>query len=438
MKFKIYKLLQSISDSELITKGATAFTFKIGGMISIYLFHFLLASYAGAEANGIFSTFFTILSIFSVFCILGLDTFILKNIADSNSKNRFRNLKVIYLKALGIVLFLSTLFALILYRILVYGEFDFYGYSDIIYYVILCIIPFSILHVNAESFRAIKNIKLFSFFKNFSIFGFATAILVFGPTTNINSGVSAFTIAVFCLSIISLILWFKSIFKKVSFENTNISYFGMLKESFPMFLSGSLFLLMSWVDILMLGFFNSQVDVGIYTIAIKIAGLVTIFLFAINTILGPKISELYHNQKLGALAKLVQKTAILSFLFSLPILFIILLFPDNLLQLFGNDFQTIDSKKTLIILAFGQITNVFFGSVIYILDMTGRHIISRNILLFTAIVNIMLNFILIPKYSICGAAISTSISVFIWGFLGAFYVKKYFNFYAFPILNNRR
>ena len=212
----------------------------------------------------------------------------------------------------------------------------------------------------------------------------------------------------------------------------------MLKESFPMFLSGSLFLLMSWVDILMLGFFNSQVDVGIYTIAIKIAGLVTIFLFAINTILGPKISELYHNQKLGALAKLVQKTAILSFLFSLPILFIILLFPDNLLQLFGNDFQTIDSKKTLIILAFGQITNVFFGSVIYILDMTGRHIISRNILLFTAIINIMLNFILIPKYSICGAAISTSISVFIWGFLGAFYVKKYFNFYAFPILNNRR
>ena len=80
--------------------------------------------------------------------------------------------------------------------------------------------------------------------------------------------------------------------------------------------------------------------------------------------------------------------------------------------------------------------NVFFGAVIYILDMTGKQITSRNILFFTAIINIALNYYLIPIYGIKGAAIATSISIFCWTVLGAVYVKKYLNFYAFPVLKN--
>ena len=84
LKEKIYKLLLIISKSEIAKKGSWALLFKIGGMFTIYLFHFLLARRIGAEANGIFSTFFTILSIFAVFSILGMDTFLLKKIAQFN------------------------------------------------------------------------------------------------------------------------------------------------------------------------------------------------------------------------------------------------------------------------------------------------------------------------------------------------------------------
>ena len=59
LKEKIYKLLLIISKSEIAKKGSWALLFKIGGMFSIYLFHFLLARRIGAEANGVFSTFFT-------------------------------------------------------------------------------------------------------------------------------------------------------------------------------------------------------------------------------------------------------------------------------------------------------------------------------------------------------------------------------------------
>mgnify|MGYP000403872556 CR=1 FL=1 len=65
-------------------------------------------------------------------------------------------------------------------------------------------------------------------------------------------------------------IWHFSHIQSHAHIGENIPVLTMIKESFPMFLSGSLFLLMSWVDILMLGHFNSQTDVGVYTIALKL------------------------------------------------------------------------------------------------------------------------------------------------------------------------
>ncbi len=427
-----------ISKSEIVKKGSWALVFKVGGMLSIYFFHLLLAKFAGAEANGIFSTFFTLLSILAVFTILGLDTFLLKKLANFNSKQQWGSLKDTYKKAISIVLSISIIFSLLLYFLSANNYFEFYEQADIIPFLAIILIPFSILHINAESFRAIKNIKLFSFFKNFSIFGVAAICLLFIENPEENIGVSVFTISVVVLSILSMVLWLNSSRKSASSELEIVSVSSMIKESFPMFLSGSLFLLMSWVDILMLGHFNGQTDVGIYTIALKLAGLTGLILFATNTILGPKISELYHNKNMQSLASTVQSAAKFTFLLTLPIFLFIICFPNFLLNIFGGEFGTIMGKEALIILSIGQMINVFFGAVIYILDMTGKQIISRNILFFTAILNIVLNYLLIPNFGIKGAAIATAISIFCWTILGAIYVKKYFNFYAFPVFSKNK
>ena len=115
----------------------------------------------------------------------------------------------------------------------------------------------------------------------------------------------------------------------------------------------------------------------------------------------------------------------------------ILLFPESLLAFFGSEFKEFPlAIETLIILSIGQMINVFFGAVIYILDMTGKQNVSKNILLFTAFVNIAFNWYLIPIYGIKGAAIATTISIFCWTILGAVSVKKHLNFYAFPIFKN--
>ena len=107
LKENIYKLLLLISRSEIFSKGIWAFLFKIGGMFTIYLFHFLLARKIGPEANGVFSIFFTILSIFAVFSVLGMDTFLLKRIAQFNTQKKWADLKAVYKKALSLVLIIG-------------------------------------------------------------------------------------------------------------------------------------------------------------------------------------------------------------------------------------------------------------------------------------------------------------------------------------------
>mgnify|MGYP001409043403 FL=1 len=146
LKEKIYKLLLTISNSELFTKGSSALIFKVGGMLAIYFFHFFLAKFAGPSANGIFSTFFTLVSIIAVFTILGLDTFLLKKLADFNSKQQWGSLKKTYKKAIGVVLSISITITLLLYLFFTNGYLDFYGQVDIIPLLILIIIPFSVLH----------------------------------------------------------------------------------------------------------------------------------------------------------------------------------------------------------------------------------------------------------------------------------------------------
>ena len=64
------------------------------------------------------------------------------------------------------------------------------------------------------------------------------------------------------------------------------------------------------------------------------------------------------------------------------------------------------------------------GSAGVLLNMSGKEKIVMNILLFSALLNVILNAILIPLYGINGAAIGTAISTSIWHILQSLMVYK--------------
>src|SRR5690606_14902262 len=78
----------------------------------------------------------------------------------------------------------------------------------------------------------------------------------------------------------------------------------------------------------------------------------------------------------------------------------------------------------LLILVFGQLINAGMGCVVVLLNMTGHERDTLNGVAVAAVANLLLNFLLIPRFGINGAAASTAVSLALWNILLARTVAK--------------
>ena len=113
------------------------------------------------------------------------------------------------------------------------------------------------------------------------------------------------------------------------------------------------------------------------------------------------------------------------FLINIPILILIFVFSKEIISiLFGSEYLIAESA--LRILSFG----VFFSSILNVsqeaLKMMGKSKLILLDIIVATLFNMCLNFILIPKYGISGAAISTAISLIFLNFVMFFQAKYYF------------
>ena len=99
-----------------------------------------------------------------------------------------------------------------------------------------------------------------------------------------------------------------------------------------------------------------------------------------------------------------------------------ILLSNFILTLFGDEY--VEAKNALIILLIAQLISSLCGSVGVYMNMTGKQLILQRFLLVALFLNIVLNWLLIPKYSLVGAAYATSISIMFWNVAGAFYLYR--------------
>jgi O-antigen/teichoic acid export membrane protein len=125
----------------------------------------------------------------------------------------------------------------------------------------------------------------------------------------------------------------------------------------------------------------------------------------------PLMAELDDLKDRGRLNSLYQTTTKWSVMISLPFILIVMLFPAQILSIFGKSF--VDGAAVLMILAFVNLINVGTGMCGALIDMTGRTKLKLANSSVKVGLSIFLNFLLIPRYGILGAAISALIYEFI-------------------------
>jgi len=291
--------------------------------------------------------------------------------------------------------------------------------------VVALIVPaFTIFQINNAALSGLKEMSIYSLFKN--VFLIPLAFII---TLLISIHYLSISYAIIALCIATYIgLFFNTLYllKRIKFFKTpielSISRNELLKIGLPMLLTTATSLLITSIDILMLGYFKTTLEVGIYDIAIKFSILAGIALLGINAIATPKFSEFYSANDLKGLKRIVRWSSKFIFWTTIPILLVLIIFPKQLLGIYGEEFT--QASTALIILACGQLVSSLSGSVGNILKMTDHHRIFQFIMVGATVLNVILNLFLIPKYGIIGAAIATSCSISFYNLFGVYFVYK--------------
>ena len=149
----------------------------------------------------------------------------------------------------------------------------------------------------------------------------------------------AYTTSLIFVSFLSLVVWLKNSKLNLIANKNSLKLKDILDVSLPMLLSSSLFLIIQWTDTIMLGIFRTETEVGVYNVALKVAMLTSVGLFAINSIAAPKFAEFYGKEDMKGLGKVAQQSTKLIFWSSFPILLILFIFPSFILGVFGEEFK---------------------------------------------------------------------------------------------------
>ncbi|MDB2675118.1 flippase [Flavobacteriales bacterium] len=437
-KLKTYlsNLYDDIHLFELLKGASSTLIIKMLGLIVGYGFAIYITNQYGAYVFGQYVTALLVVEILSIVSRLGIDTSLVRFVSKYAQKGAVNLINQLYFKSVAIVTFAAIFFTLLL----VFFSVEIAEFMNLereyLVIVSFSFIPLVLFYMNVQAIRGLKKMVSYSFLNNvaitFGVFLFLVLFSVF--TASEVLPIYAYVSSVIILTMLSYFLWFNHK-SKVSVVNSDddmpLSTNELLTTSFPLLLGQSMMIIMGKVDLFMLANMSSSDQVGIYNIALKLSMLSYMGLMAINSIAAPKFSEIYSSGDLDALKKIVQQSTKTIFWISLPVLTLLILFPEFILSMFGEEFKI--ASFTLIILSVGKMVSAISGSVGTFLQMVGKQKVFQNILIFAAVVNIVLNYFLIPSHGIGGAAIASATSGILWNVLMIIYIKRNFGFYTIYI-----
>ena len=361
-----------------------------------------VARYLGPENFGLYNYTIAFVTMFAVIGKLGLEGIIIRNLVNHPKKHdlilgtsfwlRFFGgiivpiLSIIALeliekeyqtKILIIIFSFSTLFQS-------FEVIEFYFSSQVQNKII------SICKITQLLFSAA--IKILLILNNFDLIWFIVALIFDSITLNLAY--------IFSFGIKSTIKFIK---------NINFSYCkSLLRDSWPLIVSGFTLSLYSRFDQLMINQMMSNKDVGLYSAAVRIIESFYFIPVIISNSLFPAILNA-KNTNIKKYYSRIQALYSLLFVIGFIIIIIISIFNNYIINfLFGENYNS--SSEILSILIF-CIVFVFFGTA-WSKWMLAENLQQTTLVLhiLSLIVNICMNVYLIPIYGAKGAAISTLIS----------------------------
>jgi O-antigen/teichoic acid export membrane protein len=414
--------------SNVAKQTSINFIGRIFYMGAQFLTGILLARVLGPSLLGQFNLGNTVANFMANFTKIGFDQGLVRFIPLYRTENEYGKIKHLILFSFLVSGLLSILIGSIFYLysdFLAVSLFNDIEMSGVLKISAFLIFVFTYYRLGSSILKGIKRIDYLTIVSYFIVpITFLLSLLIL-KKADVFVVMSARMISY----ILGITFVFYVIIKNEKFINVDIKKINLKKYfsfSSPLLFIGLLYFLISHIDILMIGYFLEPSDVGIYSVAVRIAGMAVFILSAANTIFGPTISELTEKDQFNTLERLLKSITKIIFAFSLNFLFFVIIYNQEILTIFGQEY--IVGGIVLMILTFGQFINASVGPTGAILIMSGKQNYEVFNSIAICILNIILNILLIPRLGIAGAAVATASSIVI---INIFKVLEVFVLYKF-------
>lgn len=410
-----------MTNNELIQKSIKVLFLRGSGVVLLFLFTMFLTNYYSAELVGKYDFVRATIMILSGASLIGTNQSIIYYSGFLKSKKSLQYIKNIYIKMLMMTTALCLLFALgyaMFTEQFINELFNKEEAYSLILKSIAALFFYTITMLNIDTLRALNKTISSELYRN--IFRY-TPIFVFSIvlyyTQNQEWLIEAF-LASFLLLALTTLIQVGLLFKKLNLsknKNYNFSYYQIFARSYPMALSAIAYFIMQSVDIIILTAYEGFESIAYYSVAVKLATVTALALMSVNIVVAPKIAEIYSTNDFEKLNKLINDSARIIFIISIPVLIILFVFSDFMLGLFGANYVL--ARDALLLLLGGQFFSSLCGPGAIYLNMTGKQKKLNTILILGLGINVVLNLMLIPIYGIEGAAAATLISMIFWNCL---------------------
>jgi len=198
---------------------------------------------------------------------------------------------------------------------------------------------------------------------------------------------------------------------------------SLFSFSFWIFLASSGSMVFAYADTILIGYFMSSADVGIYRVAFQLTGAAAFTTASLHYVLYPRISNWHATGDVPKAESALSRAFTYSLLLAIPVVAGGLLLGDQLLYyLYGAAFET--GTTALFILLLVQVANIFMFLQTMCLNAFDQPKKSFIATVIAASLNIVLNVALIPILGITGAAIATLGSITFNAILSYAYLSR--------------
>lgn len=190
------------------------------------------------------------------------------------------------------------------------------------------------------------------------------------------------------------------------------------------------------LDTTILGFLKSDEEVGLYITGSKLVKMLIPILSVLGTVMAPQIIGHIKNKEKDKVYEKMDKYIDFSVILGVPLMILMIFFSKDIILLISGD-KFLGANYTMKIISVIILTiplAAFFGG--QILLPNDKENLVFKIAIIGMTINILFNFMLIPKYGIEGAAIATAVTETLIFFYRAYEVKKIYPDYKF-ITKNR-